>query len=184
MPYLLLQMMFSFLKIGAFAFGGGYAILAFIYSEVVETHQWIDPESFVDIVAIAEMTPGPIAVNAATFVGYDMFGIGGGVLCTLCTLAVPFTLALIVSFYFSKFKETPLLRKSLLGIRPAVIGLIAAALVSVVEISVTTLWDIAFFAVAFLLVSKAKLNPILTLAVCGGLGAVVYGCIIPFISTL
>ena len=104
MPYLPLKVALSFLKIGAFSFGGGYAVLSFIQREVVEANGWITPEQFVDIVAIAEMTPGPIAVNSATFVGYNMFGVWGGIMCTLCTIAFPVILSLIVSFYFSKFK--------------------------------------------------------------------------------
>lgn len=70
---LLLKVCFSFLKIGAFSFGGGYAVLAFIQREVVDGHGWIKPDDFVNIVAIAEMTPGPIAVNSSTFVGYNLF---------------------------------------------------------------------------------------------------------------
>ena len=111
MPYLALKVAFAFLKIGAFSFGGGYAVLSFIQREIVEANGWISPEQFVDIVAIAEMTPGPIAVNSATFVGYNMFGVWGGIMCTLCTIAIPVTLSLIVSFYFSKFKGNKYLQK-------------------------------------------------------------------------
>ena len=93
MPYLALKVAFAFLKIGAFSFGGGYAVLSFIQHEIVEANGWISPEQFVDIVAIAEMTPGPIAVNSATFVGYNMFGVWGGIMCTLCTIAIPVTLS-------------------------------------------------------------------------------------------
>ncbi len=178
MPYLLLKVCFSFLKIGAFSFGGGYTVLAFIQEEIVETNQWITPETFVDIVAIAEMTPGPIAVNSSTFVGYSLFGVGGGILCTMCTLAIPFTLTLIVSFSFSKFKNNIYLKNALTGIRPAVIGLIAASCVSVAEISITSLYSIMFFILALLLVWKFKVNPIITLIICGGLGAVFYGVVI------
>ena len=97
---LLIQACISFLKIGAFSFGGGYAVVAFIQREVVEGHGWISPEDFVNIVAIAEMTPGPIAVNSSTFVGYKIFGVLGGILCSASTLAIPFILALIVAIYF------------------------------------------------------------------------------------
>lgn len=179
MPALALKLAFAFLKIGAFSFGGGYAVLSFIQREIVEANGWITPEQFVDIVAIAEITPGPIAVNSATFVGYNMFGIWGGIMCTPCTIAVPVTLSLIVSFYFSRFKENRYLQNALAGIRPAVIGLIAASCISVAEISITGLYSLIFFGVALLLVWKLKVNPIITLIVCGGLGAFFYGVLLP-----
>ena len=179
---LLLQVCLAFLKIGAFAFGGGYAVLAFIQREVVEANGWIDPASFVDVVAIAEMTPGPIAVNASTFVGYNLFGIGGGILCSLCTVAVPFVLALIVSVYFTKFKDNKYLKRALAGIRPVVIGLIAASCLSVAKVSIAGLDSLIFFAVGLFMVWKLKVNPIITLVTCGGLGAVFYGVILPLLG--
>ena len=181
MPYLPLKLAFAFLKIGAFSFGGGYAVLSFIQREIVEANGWISPEQFVDIVAIAEMTPGPIAVNSATFVGYNMFGVWGGIMCTLCTIAIPVTLSLIVSFYFSKFKGNKYLQNALAGIRPAVIGLIAASCLSVAEISITSLYSLLFFGIALLLVWKFKVNPIVTLIICGALGGVFYGIVLPMV---
>lgn len=181
MPYLALKVAFAFLKIGAFSFGGGYAVLSFIQREIVEANGWISPEQFVDIVAIAEMTPGPIAVNSATFVGYNMFGVWGGIMCTLCTIAIPVTLSLIVSFYFSKFKGNKYLQNALAGIRPAVIGLIAASCLSVAEISITSLYSLLFFGIALLLVWKFKVNPIVTLIICGALGGVFYGIVLPMV---
>lgn len=181
MPYLPLKVALSFLKIGAFSFGGGYAVLSFIQREVVEANGWITPEQFVDIVAIAEMTPGPIAVNSATFVGYNMFGVWGGIMCTLCTIAFPVILSLIVSFYFSKFKGNRQLQNALKGIRPAVIGLIAASCLSIAEISITSVYSLLFFGIALLLVWKFKVNPIITLIICGALGGVFYGAVLPVV---
>ena len=181
MPYLPLKVALSFLKIGAFSFGGGYAVLSFIQREVVEANGWITPEQFVDIVAIAEMTPGPIAVNSATFVGYNMFGVWGSIMCTLCTIAIPVILSLIVSFYFSKFKGNRQLQNALKGIRPAVIGLIAASCLSIAEISITSVYSLLFFGIALLLVWKFKVNPIITLIICGALGGVFYGVVLPVV---
>ena len=174
-----LQLFFSFLQIGMFSFGGGYAAMPLIQGQVVQTHQWMTMSEFTDLITISQMTPGPIAVNSATFVGYNMFGIWGGIMCTLCTIAVPVTLSLIVSFYFSRFKENRYLQNTLAGIRPAVIGLIAASCISVAEISITGLYSLIFFGVALLLVWKLKVNPIITLIVCGGLGAFFYGVLLP-----
>jgi len=175
MTALILAACLAFLKIGSFAFGGGYAILAFIYREIVEIHGWLSPEEFVDVIAIAEMTPGTIAVNSSTFVGFQLAGFWGGLLCSACILAVPFAICLVVSYYFSRFKDNAHLKNALLGIRPAVVGLIAAACVSVAEISITSLSGMFFFGLALLLVWKFKVHPIVVLVICGGLGAVVYG---------
>lgn len=179
---LLIQVCLAFLKIGAFSFGGGYAVLAFIQREVVDGHGWIDPADFVNIVAIAEMTPGPIAVNSSTFVGFNLFGIPGGILCSACTLLIPFILALVVSIYFTKFKDNKHLKNALSGIRPVVIGLIAASCLSVAKISITTVWSLLFFGIALLMVWKFKVNPIVTLVTCGVLGAGFYGAVLPMLG--
>lgn len=179
---LLLQVCLAFVKVGAFSFGGGYAVLAFIQREIVDAHGWIDPADFVNIVAIAEMTPGPIAVNSSTFVGFNLFGVPGGILCSLCTLSVPFLLSLIVAIYFTRFKDNVYLKNALSGIRPVVIGLIAASCLSVAKISITGIPSIAFFGIALLMVWKFKVNPIITLVTCGVLGAGYYGLIAPMIG--
>ncbi|NCB63772.1 MAG: chromate transporter [Clostridia bacterium] len=179
---LLLQACISFLKIGAFSFGGGYAVLAFIQREVVEGHGWIAPDNFVNIVAIAEMTPGPIAVNSSTFVGYHLGGIPGGIVCSISTLLIPFLLALIASIFFTKFKDSKSLQSALAGIRPAVIGLIAASCLSIGKISFSGFESVIFFGIALLMVWKFKVNPILALVSCGVLGAGYYGLIAPFFA--
>lgn len=181
---LILQVCLSFTKIGAFAFGGGYAVLSFIQQEVVDGNAWILPEDFVNIVAIAEMTPGPIAVNSSTFVGYNLFGPLMGVLCTLCVILVPFLLSLLVSVYFNKFKDNVYLKSALNGIRPAVIGLIAASCFSIGKISIVSPVSWLFFGLALLLVWKFKVNPILALVISGVLGAVVYSFIVPAFPVL
>lgn len=178
---LLLQACLSFLKVGAFSFGGGYAVLAFIQREVVDTYGWISPDSFVDIVAIAEMTPGPIAVNSSTFVGYRLGGVLGGVLCSAATLLVPFLLALVASVFFTRFQDSKGLKNALAGIRPAVIGLIAAACLSIGKVSFSGLESLIFFAVALFMVWRCKVSPILALVTCGGLGALYYGVIAPLL---
>ena len=116
---LFLHVCLAFLKIGAFSFGGGYSVLTLIESEIIQANGWLSPEDFVDIVAIAEMTPGPIAVNSSTFVGYNMFGIAGGIVCSLCTVAIPFIISLMVSASFARFRDNIYLKKALCGIRPA-----------------------------------------------------------------
>lgn len=176
---LLLRVCLAFLKIGAFSFGGGYAVLALIQQDIVEGAGWISPADFVNIVAIAEMTPGPIAVNTATFVGYNLFGIPGGILCTACVILIPFLLVLLASVYFTKFKNNQHLKNALAGIRPVIIGVIASACLSVAKASIATWYSVGFFAIALLMVWKFKINPIITIVICGVLGAGFYGLVLP-----
>ncbi|MDD3537107.1 MAG: chromate transporter, partial [Eubacteriales bacterium] len=102
---LLTKLCLFFLKAGAFSFGGGYGVLYMLQNEIVYKNRWISARDFVDVVAIAEMTPGPIAVNASTFVGYTLLGPLAGILATLCIVAVPFVLSLSVSIFYQKFKN-------------------------------------------------------------------------------
>lgn len=100
---LLLNVCIFFISAGAFSFGGGYAVLNMLQREVVAQQGWLTMQEFVNILAVAEMTPGPIAVNTSTFVGYQLFGFWGGLLCTLCIIAVPVCLSLAAAMFFKKF---------------------------------------------------------------------------------
>ena len=172
---MLIQLFIAFLKIGAFSFGGGYGVLAFMQKELIEANDWISIQDFTNIVAIAEMTPGPIAVNASTFVGYKMGGFTGSALATLGVVLVPFTLSLIVSVYFNKFKHLKQINWMLKGIRPAVLGLIADASINIGRISFVDVKSVIIGILVFVGVYRFKLNPILALAISGVLGIVAYG---------
>lgn len=174
-----LHVILTFIKIGAFSFGGGYAVLALIQKEVVEVNQWIEAKEFVNIVAVAEMTPGPIAVNSSTYVGFKLYGPGMGILLTLCVVLIPFVLALLVSHYFQKFKDSENLNLALAGIRPTVIGIIAAACFSIGKISITGIHNLVFFLLALFAVVKLKIHPILVLVGAGVLGVVYYFYLLP-----
>lgn len=128
MIYLLL--FWTFFKIGAFTFGGGYAMLPLIQAEVA-AHGWMDAAELVNFVAVSESTPGPFAVNIATFVGTRLGGIPGAI-CATAGVALPsFVIILIVAKCFQKFKDSRAVRGCMSGLRPAVVGLIATALISV-----------------------------------------------------
>lgn len=171
----------AFIKIGAFSFGGGYAVLALIQKEVVENYGWISSQDFVNIVAIAEMTPGPIAVNSSTFVGYTLGGVLLAILLSICAVLIPFLLSLIVSIYFSKFENNITLNLALGGIRPVVIGVIASACIAVAKISIVNIHNIIFFLIALFLVAKVKINPIGVLTISGALGVLYYQFLIPML---
>ena len=122
-----LQLFLSFLQIGAFSFGGGYAALPLIRHQVVEAHGWLQLSEFTDLITISQMTPGPIAVNSATFVGLKVAGIPGAVICTLgCVLPSCILVSLIAKLYL-KYRSMDLLQGVLKGLRPAVVALIASA---------------------------------------------------------
>jgi chromate transporter len=172
---MLIKLFIAFLKIGAFSFGGGYGVLAFMQREIIESNHWISLLDFTNIVAIAEMTPGPIAVNASTFVGYKMGGFAGSTLSTFGVVLVPFTLSLIVSIYFNKFKHLKQVNWILKGIRPAVLGLIAAACFNIGKISFVDIKSVLIGILVFVGVYRFKVHPILALVLSGILGIIVYG---------
>ena len=127
---ILLELFWTFFKIGAFTFGGGYAMLPLIQAEVT-AHGWMGAEELINFVAVSESTPGPFAVNISTFVGARLAGIPGAVCATLGVALPSFIIILIVAKCFQRFKNSALVRGCMSGLRPAVVGLIATALLSV-----------------------------------------------------
>lgn len=117
-----------FFKIGAFTFGGGYAMIPLIQREVVENHKWITDEDILDIIAIAESTPGPIAINSATFVGYKIAGFWGAAAATFGVVLPSFVIISIISFILDKFQEVRAVKYAFFGIRAGVLALLIKAL--------------------------------------------------------
>lgn len=171
-----LQLFFTFLKIGLFGFGGGYAMLSFIQNEIVTKHQWISAQEFTDIVAISQMTPGPIGINAATYVGYTVTNnVIGSLLATFALCIPSFVLVLTVSFFYQKFKDNKIQQTAMRAIRMVVVGLIATAAISLISPETFidyTSWII--FAIAFILLKYAKLSPILIIVLAGLSGLLIY----------
>ncbi len=126
---ILLQLFGVFFVIGLFTFGGGYAMLSLIQTQVVTTHGWLTESAFTDIVAISQMTPGPIGINCATYVGYNVMGIAGSFTATLAVVLPSFLVVLLLVKGYSKVKGNPVFEGVMSWIRPAVTGLIAAAAV-------------------------------------------------------
>lgn len=132
---ILWQLFISYLKIGFFGFGGGYAMLSLIQNEVVVQHAWMTNAEFADIVAVSQITPGPIAINSATYVGYHVgmqagslwCGVLGSVIATFAVCLPSLTLMILVARFFMKLKGNRFVEGAMLGMRPAVIGMIAAA---------------------------------------------------------
>lgn len=133
---LLAQLAWTFFVIGAFTFGGGYAMLSLIQNQVVVEHGWISEATFTDIVAISQMTPGPIGINSATYVGYDvllgasgspLLGVIGSLTATLALMLPSFVMMLLIVKFYFRFKNSALYAGTLAWLKPAVVGLIGAA---------------------------------------------------------
>ncbi len=125
-----LSLFLTFFKIGAFTFGGGYAMLPLIQEEVVR-HDWMRPEQLVNFIAVSESTPGPFAVNISTYTGAEIAGFAGAVCATLGVVLPSFIIILIIAKFFLSFSDNRYVKGCMNGLRPAVIGMIGAAAVSV-----------------------------------------------------
>ncbi len=159
-----------FLKIGAFTFGGGYAMIPLIQKEVSEKKKWITDEDILEIVAIAESTPGPIAVNAATFVGYRVGGFFGALLSTLGVVLPSFVIILAISAVLDRFSEIKAVKYAFSGIRAGVLALIIKALVSMYKKCPKNTVSYALTAFAFIAAAFLDANILFIIVICALLG--------------
>lgn len=174
---ILLQLLLSFLQIGLLSIGGGYAALPIIQDQVVNLHSWLTMREFADILTISQMTPGPIAINAASFVGTKIAGLPGALVASLGVVIPSFIIVLTLSFLYYKYRKLDAIQAVLKGLRPAVVALIASAGVSLGmdafwqgrDIAVTTLniESVLLFAFGFFILRKYKKSPILVMFLCG-----------------
>lgn len=137
------QIFLVFFKIGAFTFGGGYAMIPLIRNEVVKKREWLDDEEFMDMLAIAQSMPGPIALNTSLFVGNKKLGFKGSLFSGLGIILPSFIVILVVAIFFVQFKDNPVVERIFKGIRPAVVALIAAPLFILgksAKISLKNIW--------------------------------------------
>lgn len=186
-----LKLIWSYLKIGLFGFGGGYAMLALIEREIVGPG-WITEQMFTDIVAISQMTPGPIGINSATYIGYvapgvssealssPIFGILGSIICTLVVVVPSFCLVIMAGHIIARHKESAIVKGIFAGLRPVVVGLIASAALLLMntanfgEETYQICWSIVICAAAFCLVFFAKVHPILVIVLAGITGWIIF----------
>ncbi len=170
----LLQLFISFLKIGAFSFGGGYAMLPLIKKEVIEIRGWITITEFIDILAVVEMTPGPIAVNSATFLGYEVAGVLGSIVATTAVVLPSFVIILIIAHFLSKFRDSPYVDWAFRGIRPVILGLVASAAITVSMDAIVNIPSLIIGVVIFYLITFKELHPILGIIIAGAAGALLF----------
>jgi len=170
----MLGMYLTFFKIGLFGFGGGYAILPLIEEEIVKRNHWLTEGELVDIIAISQITPGPIAINGATFVGYKLGGTLGSGLATLGVISASFIIVLIVSNYVIKNRELPWLNMTFSALRPIVMGFIISAAFSVGKAAITDVKSLLIGLGGLGLLLNTKIHPILVIVLGGVAGVVLY----------
>ncbi len=151
-------------------------MLPLIEKEIITAHGWITYAQFIDIIAIAEMTPGPVAINLATFVGYRIAGVPGALASTTGVIIPSLFLIIIISKFLQKFYELPVVQSVFRGLRPAVIALITLAAIMVIRTSVTfqDLKSIGILLATFLILTYTRINPILVIFGAGILGLIIY----------
>jgi len=170
------QLFWTYCKIGLFGFGGGYAMLSLIQHEIVERHAWLTAGEFTDIVAISQMTPGPIGINSATYIGYTVTGdVFGSIIATFAVCLPSFILVLLIAKAYQKFSANRWVNFAFLGLRPVTVGLIAsAALLLMNADNFTDYKSIIIFSVAFILTKYVKIHPILMILLAGLSGLILY----------
>ena len=176
---ILLELFISYLKIGFFGFGGGYAMLSLIQNEVVVQHGWLTTAQFTDIVAVSQITPGPIAINSATYIGYTVAGFWGSVVATVAVSLPSLTIMVVLTKFFLQLRHNRYVAGVVGAMKPVVLGMILSAALLLMfpasseDASFIDGWSWALFAAA-LLGSWRKVNPILMILLSAVAGIVIY----------
>ena len=170
------QLFYAYTKIGIFGFGGGYAMLSLIQHEVVDKYHWLSLAEFTDVIAISQMTPGPIGINSATYIGYTVTGnVWGAILATVAVSLPSFLMVLAISVFSAKFRENRYVSAAFTGLRPVTIGLIAAAaLILMNGDNFIDYKSVLIFFAAFVLSWKFNVHPILMICLAGIAGVILY----------
>ena len=181
-----LELFWSFFQIGLFSIGGGYAAMPLIQNQVVDLHPWLTMTQFADIMTIAEMTPGPIAINSATFVGIQVAGLPGAIIATLGCVLPSCVIVLTLAYIYYRFRGLNIVQGILAGLRPAVIAMIASAGISLLILAIygqrtlpadltsVDIIAVVIFLVGFVTLRRWKLNPLWVMAGCGAAGVLLY----------
>ena len=179
-----IELFFTFFVIGMFTIGGGYAMLSLIQNEVVNVHGWIDDTTFTDIVAISQMTPGPIGINSATYIGYEvlaksgaseLMSILGTFTATFAVVLPSFIIVLLLAKVYNRWKDHPIFKGVLTGLRPAVLGLIGTAALGLATPENFIDWkSFVICIVAFVALYFKKLGPFSIIGLGALVGLVIY----------
>lgn len=182
------KIFWSFFQIGLFSFGGGYAAMPLIQNQVVDINGWLSMQEFADVITISQMTPGPIAINSATFVGIRVAGVLGAIVATIGCILPSCIIVLLLSFLYYKYRGFSTVEGILNGLRPAVVAMIGSAGFSLLilafypegyafnQVGSIDFVAVAIFMIAFIILRKWKVNPINVMLGAGLIGL----CIYPF----
>ncbi|WP_349305637.1 chromate transporter [Bacillus sp. FJAT-49711] len=178
---ILIDLFLTFLKIGLVSFGGGYAMIPVIEAEVVNKHGWMTTQEFTDVIAVASMSPGPIATNSAIFVGYNTAGLAGAIISTSGSVLPSIIIILIIAMFFYQLHEHKLVKSAFYGLRPIITGLILYAAIRfaisnniIGAISVHTITLFAIFSISLFALIRLKMNPILVIFFSGIAGIIFF----------
>ncbi|MGC9771509.1 chromate transporter [Fervidobacterium islandicum] len=169
-----LKLSLAFIQIGAISFGGGYSILKAIIHYVVDINKWLTLEQFNEIVAISQSTPGPIGINAATFVGYKVGGIFGSLIATFSVILVPVLSSLFLYFFYRRHSENKVVQTVISKLKPVVLAMIASAAFSFLRTSLGSPLAIIINVVAIAVLLKTKIDAVTLLLLSGILGYIVF----------
>lgn len=181
-----LELFWSFFKIGLFSIGGGYAAMPLIQSQVVDLNEWLTISQFADIMTIAEMTPGPIAINSATFVGIQIAGLPGAIVATVGCVFPSCMIVMTLAYVYYRFRGLNMVQGILAGLRPAVVAMIASAGISLLILALYGERNLpsdfthpdwisaAIFALAFIILRVLKIKPLWVMAGSGVMGVILY----------
>jgi chromate transporter len=189
---IILRLFLIFCKIGIFTFGGGYSMVALIQNEVVEKYHWLTAEEFTDLLAVSQMTPGPVGINTATYTGYTVvlnnggepwMGVMGSLVASFAVILLPFIAMLLLCRFLAKHRDNPIIDIIFRVLRLTVVGLIAAAAISLASVENFGSWNIshkqviisvALFVAVFVASFKFKKSPIMLLLASGAVGFLAY----------
>lgn len=178
-----IQLFLSFLQVGLFSFGGGYAALPLIQSQIVDAYRWLDVKEFTDLITLSQMTPGPIAINSATFVGIKVAGVPGALAATLGNILPSCIIVTAIAKLYLKYRKLDLLQGVLKSLRPAVVALIASAGVSILKNAFLEAGSVlsgtginiplfVIFLICLILLCWKKWNPIIVMLLAGILNVI------------
>jgi len=168
-----LKLFLTFFKIGAFTFGGGYAMIPLIQIEVVDKNNWLNNDEFLDIIAVSQSAPGPIAVNSSVFIGYKLKGFLGAAACALGVILPSFIIILIIAMFLYDFRDNQIIDKMFHGIRPAVAALIFSAVIKLSKTSKIKASTVIIALLSLVTILFLNLHPIIVILM-GGVGAILY----------
>ncbi|KXU45359.1 MAG: chromate transporter [Longibaculum muris] len=180
-----IQLFISFLQIGLFSFGGGYAAMPLIQNQVVNLHHWLSLSEFTDLITISQMTPGPIAINSATFVGEKIAGVPGAIVATLGCIMPSIIIVTIIAYFYMKYRDLDSLQSVLKTLRPAVVAMIASAGVSIlvtaffgesglIVMKNLKIQMVVIFVICMVLLMKFKMSPVFVMILAGILNVMQY----------